>query len=167
MNKFAANLLSSQRYVFWDFDGVIKDSVEVKSAAFEKLFASFGRDVVKKVRSHHEANGGMSRFDKLPIYIKWSGQPVSQALIDEYSQRFSVLVKQHVIESEWVPGVVDYLYDNFKNQVFFLDDFDLARLAARAASTATLAQTSKTSQSSMISSGTRQSVFRACCLSPR
>jgi|SaaInlStandDraft_7_1057024.scaffolds.fasta_scaffold10717_4 phosphoglycolate phosphatase-like HAD superfamily hydrolase len=120
MNKFAANLLSSQRYVFWDFDGVIKDSVEVKSAAFEKLFASFGRDVVKKVRSHHEANGGMSRFDKLPIYIKWSGQPVSQALIDEYSQRFSVLVKQHVIESEWVPGVVDYLYDNFKNQVFFL-----------------------------------------------
>ena len=114
------DLIQKTDILFWDFDGVIKDSVEVKSNAFEQLFELFGSDVAKKVRSHHEANGGMSRFDKLPIYLEWSGQPPSQALIDEYSERFSRLVKQNVIESEWVPGVIDFIQHNSKKLTFFL-----------------------------------------------
>ena len=63
------NILSTKKYIFWDFDGVIKESVEVKSDAFENLFKSFGDEVAKKVRNHHEENGGVSRFDKLPLYV--------------------------------------------------------------------------------------------------
>jgi phosphoglycolate phosphatase-like HAD superfamily hydrolase len=116
----AVRSMDKFRVVFWDFDGVIKDSVEVKSNAFEQMFESFGDDVAKKVRSHHESNGGMSRFDKLPLYLKWSGQSPSEAMIDEYSKRFSNLVKQKVIESEWVPGVLDYIQHSSKRQTFFL-----------------------------------------------
>ncbi len=78
------------KVVFWDFDGVIKDSVEVKSDAFEQLFLPFGKDIAKKVRIHHEENGGISRFDKLPIYLDWAGQTLSTQLIDEYSGKFSL-----------------------------------------------------------------------------
>ncbi len=113
-------LIEDSKVIFWDFDGVIKDSVEVKSEAFERLFNSFGSDVAKKVRTHHEANGGMSRFDKLPIYIKWSGQYPSQDLVDDYSAKFSELVKKNVIESAWVPGVLGYIQRNTKNQIFFV-----------------------------------------------
>ena len=45
--------------IFWDFDGVIKDSMTVKSDAFEQLFLPFGENIAKKVRTHHEANGGI------------------------------------------------------------------------------------------------------------
>ena len=106
--------------LFWDFDGVIKDSVAVKSDAFEQLFTPFGEAVAARVRKHHEANGGMSRYDKLPIYLEWSGQALSTELIDEYAEKFSQLVKQKVINSEWVTGLLDYLNKNTLHQQFFL-----------------------------------------------
>jgi len=106
--------------VFWDFDGVIKESVEVKSDAFEQLFTPFGKDVAKKVRNHHEEHGGISRFDKLPIYLEWAEQPLSEQLITKYAENFSQLVKQRVVDSPWVAGVLDYLQNNYKKQQFFL-----------------------------------------------
>ena len=42
---------------FWDFDGVIKDSVDVKTQAYFQLFEPFGLDVAERVRQHHEAMG--------------------------------------------------------------------------------------------------------------
>ena len=65
--------MTNYKILFWDFDGVIKDSVEVKTQAFFQLFEPFGELVAEKVRKHHEAHGGMSRFDKFPIYLQWAG----------------------------------------------------------------------------------------------
>ena len=115
-----SGMLERWSVVFWDFDGVIKDSVRVKSEAFEQLFGEFGRDVATKVREHHEANGGMSRFDKLPVYLRWSGVDPTDELIALYSSLFSDLVKDRVIESPWVPGVCEYLYEHVGRQKFFL-----------------------------------------------
>jgi len=106
--------------IFWDFDGVIKDSVEIKSDAFEDLFSPFGLNFSKKVRKHHENNTGLPRYDKLPLYIEWSGQKVSVELIDEYLNKFSNLVKKKVIYSEWVPGVLSFLESNWQKKTFFL-----------------------------------------------
>jgi len=106
--------------IFFDFDGVIKDSVKVKSDAFEQLFLPFGKDLAIKVRAHHEKNGGMSRFEKFPIYVDWSGQKRSQQLINKYLEAFSSLVVQKVIESEWVPGIMNYLKENIDKKEFFL-----------------------------------------------
>jgi len=112
--------LKSAKIIFWDFDGVIKDSVEVKSAVFGQLFLPFGKIVAKKVMDHHKENGGMSRFDKLPIYIEWAGQNITQEMVDKYATRFSILVKQKVIDSKWVTGVLEYLSSNYNKQEFFL-----------------------------------------------
>ena len=40
--------LKGKQLVFWDFDGVIKDSVSVKSMGYEQLFMPYGEDVVDK-----------------------------------------------------------------------------------------------------------------------
>ena len=101
--------LKNAKTIFWDFDGVIKDSVVVKSDAFEQLFLPFGDEVAISVREHHEANGGISRFKKLPIYLNWAGEEVTAELIDEYARKFSQLAKQKVVNSEWVVGILDYL----------------------------------------------------------
>jgi phosphoglycolate phosphatase-like HAD superfamily hydrolase len=114
------DVIQNVKTIFWDFDGVIKDSVEVKSDAFEQLFLPFGKKVAKKVRIHHEANGGVSRFDKLPIYLKWADQELSKQLINKYVDKFSVLVKQKVIESDWVDGVLEYLQNHYNRQQFFI-----------------------------------------------
>ena len=36
------DIFDHYQYIFWDFDGVIKDSVLLKSDAFEQLFLNFG-----------------------------------------------------------------------------------------------------------------------------
>jgi len=97
--------------IFIDFDGVIKDSVAVKADVFEHLFLSSGKEISKKVRVHHEINGGMSRYDKFPIYLEWSGQIATNELVDKYAKSFSLQVKNRVINSEWVPGVQSFLLD--------------------------------------------------------
>ena len=106
--------------IFWDFDGVIKDSVSVKSDAFEELFLPFGSDVAKKIRMHHEDNGGMSRYDKLPIYLNLAGEKNSTDSISKYEKQFSKLVMNRVINSPWVEGVLEYIKTNYKAQKFFL-----------------------------------------------
>lgn len=102
-------LFYNKKYIFWDFDGVIKDSVEIKSNAYEDLFLRWGKLVSDKVRDHHRLNGGMSRFDKIPLYLSWTNESVNEVLINKLCNDFSNLVKFKVINSPWVPGVVELL----------------------------------------------------------
>lgn len=112
--------LSQPKLIFWDFDGVIKDSVEVKSRAFVKLFEAFGNEVAERVHEHHEANGGMSRFDKVPLYLQWAGEEPNQDRVREFCDRFGQLVLQGVIDAPWVGGVEKYLRNNPLQQIFVL-----------------------------------------------
>jgi phosphoglycolate phosphatase-like HAD superfamily hydrolase len=108
------------RVVFWDFDGVVKESVSVKTAAYERLFAPFGASIAARVREHHESNGGMSRFEKIPLYLEWAGQAATQAEVGRVCESFSAEVRQAVIDSAWVPGAREYLRDNHERQCFVL-----------------------------------------------
>ena len=120
MQRPLNQLLSEASTVFWDFDGVIKESVEVKSLAFQKLFSEFERDVVEVIGEHHENNSGLSRFEKIPLYLSWVGEPVTNENIKNYCNKFSLLVKQAVIDSAWVPGVLNYLEAYYKKKKFLL-----------------------------------------------
>lgn len=113
-------LLSIPQLIFWDFDGVIKDSVEVKTEAFVQLFQPYGVEVAEQVRVHHEANGGMSRFDKLPLYLRWAGVDPTEDRVREYCEQFGQLALQGVIDAPWVPGAEEYLRTNPHHQIFVI-----------------------------------------------
>lgn len=113
-------ILCAASLIFWDFDGVIKDSVEVKTMAYESLFLPYGREIATQVRLHHEANGGVSRFDKIPLYLKWAGETARDTQAEEFFDRFSKIVLQAVIDSPWVPGVREFLSEYFSSQYFVL-----------------------------------------------
>lgn len=119
-NVNAGNLIRSKPLVFWDFDGVIKDSVIAKSVAFERLFLPYGRSLADRVRQHHEAHGGVSRFEKIPIYLRWAGEPGTIEQIKEFCDRFAKHVRQSVIDAAWVPGVREYLHVHYARQYFVL-----------------------------------------------
>lgn len=108
------------KLIFWDFDGVIKDSVSVKTRAFVTMFEPYGSHMAARVKSHHEANGGVSRFDKIPLYLRWVGEEPTDARVHELCERFSELVLLGVINSTWVPGAEEYLRTNLHQQIFVL-----------------------------------------------
>jgi phosphoglycolate phosphatase-like HAD superfamily hydrolase len=113
-------LISSRAIVFWDFDGVIKDSVDVKTEAFERLFSVYGQGIAARVKTHHEKNGGVSRYEKIPLYLTWVGLPCDQGHVDQFCSHFSDAVLDAVVDSPWVPGVQEYLLDHCELQYFVL-----------------------------------------------
>lgn len=106
--------------IFWDFDGVIKESVGVKANAFFQLFKPYGDRVAERVVKHHFNNGGVSRYSKIPIYLEWANQKVTTETITRYCEKFSSLVVDNVIQSPWVLGVENYLRNKPLNQIFIL-----------------------------------------------
>lgn len=112
--------LRDARVVFWDFDGVIKESVAVKADAFHALFLPHGRELAERVRAHHLAHGGISRYEKLPVYLEWVGQPAGEDTVAEYARRYSQLVEDAVVAADWVPGARDALAARRDGQAFVL-----------------------------------------------
>lgn len=115
-----ARSLTDYSIIFWDFDGVIKLSVDIKANAFIQLFEGSEAVVLEKIRSHHLKNGGMSRFDKIPLYARWAGVDLNPSMLQSYIDEFSGIVLNSVVSSEWVPGVVQYLHSNYRRQAFYL-----------------------------------------------
>lgn len=104
MDRGLVTIARNSKLIFWDFDGVIKESVEIKGNAFLTLFCDSDAQVVKKIKKHHKDNGGVSRFDKIPLYMKWSQIEITDDAIEEYLSKFSSIVTTEVINSNWVNG---------------------------------------------------------------
>jgi len=97
-------------FLVFDFDGVLCDSVEVKTRAFADIYKSFGEEVVSKVITHHRGNGGMSRFKKFEYYHKHLlGEAISPSKVMNLSNEFSKNVKDKVINSAEIPGANNFL----------------------------------------------------------
>jgi phosphoglycolate phosphatase-like HAD superfamily hydrolase len=112
--------LRAYAVVFWDFDGVIKESVNIKTQAYVDLFAAFGTAFTTRVRHHHEQNGGMSRFEKIPLYLGWAGLQPTAVELGVYCNAFGTAVRQRIINCAWVRGAREYLAENHQRQAFVL-----------------------------------------------
>jgi len=96
--------------IFWDFDGVIADSVDVKTRAFEEMFAPLGQPILDQVIEHHRQHGGISRVEKIDYsYRHFIGQPLSPGELEEKCQVYGGIVKQQVIDAALIPGAEDTL----------------------------------------------------------
>ena len=114
-------LLSKADVIFWDFDGVIKESSAIKSLAFEEMFSKYGNEVLEKVVEHHQLNGGISREVKIPLYFsKFVGFSLTSQETEDRCLEYSKLVVQKVIDAPWVAGILDYLKSNSFHQRFVL-----------------------------------------------
>jgi HAD superfamily hydrolase (TIGR01549 family) len=99
--------------MFWlvilDFDGVILESVSVKTEAFRTLF-SFVPEHVDEIVQFHKDNGGMSRYDKFQyIYENILKKDLTREKFEELSEKFSAIVFKEVIKAPFVPGAQEFL----------------------------------------------------------
>lgn len=101
--------------IFFDWDGVVTDSVGIKTECFVEMFSEYGEYIMAKVKKHHLQNGGMSRFDKLRIYYEeFLGVPVSDADINRHADRFASLVMKKILEAPFIPGAVDTIIKQYE-----------------------------------------------------
>lgn len=95
---------------FFDFDGVLADSVEVKTRAFAELFGPYGAEIVAKVVDHHRRHGGMTRVEKFRYYYReFLKKPLDDDAMKRLCSEFSRLVVDQVVASPEIPGAEAFL----------------------------------------------------------
>jgi phosphoglycolate phosphatase-like HAD superfamily hydrolase len=62
----------------------------------------------------------MSRFEKIPLYLRWAERTATPEDVERYCALFSGAVRQAVTDSAWVPGVLEYLQENYARQSFVM-----------------------------------------------
>ena len=95
---------------FFDFDGVLADSVEVKTRAFARLFEPHGPEVVERVVAHHRYHGGMTRVEKFSHYYhEYLGKSLSSKEMADVCQQFAELVVDEVVTAPEISEVGEFL----------------------------------------------------------
>ena len=106
--------------VIFDFDGVICESVEVKTEAFRRLFRDYPEHL-DKIVSFHMANGGMSRFEKFKvIYRDFLKEELSEERSKELGEKFTKYCYSEVIQAPFVKGAEDFLNKYYKRLSLFI-----------------------------------------------
>lgn len=89
--------------IIFDFDGVILDSVELKTQAFAELFKEFPENKVKELLEFHLKNGGISRYHKIQYFFEnIIHREISDGEILKYAKKYSKLTKEKLCNPRYI-----------------------------------------------------------------
>jgi HAD superfamily hydrolase (TIGR01549 family) len=104
--------------VFFDFDGVILDTVDVKTNAFATMFSEYGPEVEQAVVEYHLAHGGVSRFKKFEYYYNvLLDRLIDDTELERLGRQFKTLVLGKTLAAPFVPGALETLKELKKKAV--------------------------------------------------
>ena len=83
--------------IIFDFDGVIIDSMHIRSFGFRKIFQDFNTKSVQKLIDYHNENGGYSRFVKIKYFFNTIlNQAISENEITIYANKYSKIMRENL-----------------------------------------------------------------------
>lgn len=98
------------RAVILDFDGVILESVDIKTQAFLHLFQDQPEDVRRRIVRLHLENGGISRHQKFEwIYRDFLRRPLEEAEAARLDSAFSRFCRERILAAPFVKGAQEFL----------------------------------------------------------
>ena len=105
------------RNIIFDFDGVILDSVPVKTEAFRSLFAKNEPEDVDDFIRYHLENGGKSRYLKIKYFYEDILQkPVSDEEVIRLADQYSDLTKEELSNTKYlIEDAFKYIQENHSN----------------------------------------------------
>ncbi|MEO9467677.1 HAD hydrolase-like protein [Parasphingorhabdus sp.] len=103
--------LSQYDCIFFDFDGVIADSVDAKITAFGALYDEFGSEVRQAVEDYQRAVPGETRFDKIPRFHRdLLNINLTKEEVLHWCDKLSSIVLDEVVKTELLPDVPEILF---------------------------------------------------------
>ena len=106
--------------IIFDFDGVILESMDIKTKAFKELFKDYPEHL-DAIVEYHIKNGGVSRYKKFSyIYNKILKLPLDENKLKVLGKEFSHLVLQEMLKCPFVHGVQEFLDEYSKKVGIFI-----------------------------------------------
>jgi len=100
--------------ILFDFDGVILDSMKIKAEGFKAIFSKYPPEILEQIEAYHNANGGMSRFEKIKnIHSKILKKESSPEMVAMYADRFAVSISKHLFDKKnLIEDTVSFIQKN-------------------------------------------------------
>lgn len=128
------NNIHKTSILLFDFDGVIIDSIPIKTKAFAHAVSDYPDDQVEMFVQFHKDNGGMSRFLKFEHFLSnISGEEVTSEKVEILAEKFSSYVQEALSSPEYlISEVVNYIEEKQDVYNFYIisasDDAELKGL---------------------------------------
>ena len=108
--------------IFWDFDGVILDSMPIRDFGFVKIFEEFDKELVDKLLEYHTLNGGLSRYVKIRYFYNiLLKKDVSDEKVQELADKFSIIMKTELTNKKYlIKETVEFIKLNYQNYNFHI-----------------------------------------------
>ena len=105
------------KVIFWDFDGVILNSNEVRDKGFETVLRDFPKDEVDQLLSFHRKNGGLSRYVKFRYFFEEiKGEEISEEEINDWASKFSDIMLSSLKEKTLlISETNNFIKENHQN----------------------------------------------------
>jgi phosphoglycolate phosphatase-like HAD superfamily hydrolase len=110
------------KVIFWDFDGVILNSNEVRDKGFETVLRDFPKDEVDQLLSFHRKNGGLSRYVKFRYFFEEiKGEEISEEEINDWAAKFSVIMLNSLKDkSLLIRETNNFIQKNYRNYLMHI-----------------------------------------------
>ena len=108
--------------IFWDFDGVILNSMKIKGDGFVELFKHYDKKYVDAIEKYHYAHGGVSRFDKIRyFYEKIIQKNIDENEINFLADKFSNIIQKKLFNKEnLISDTIEFIQKHYKNYNFHI-----------------------------------------------
>lgn len=94
----------------FDCDGVLLDSVPVKTRAFARLAAPYGQEAADRFVMYHARHGGVSRYRKFAWFFENElGRPITAQESEDWGKKFAAYALEEVRACPLIPGAEEAL----------------------------------------------------------
>ncbi len=106
----------NKKNIFWDFDGVIMDSMPFRNKGFELVLKEFPNEQVELLIQFHLKNGGLSRYVKFTHFFEEiRGEKVTEEEIKEWAQKFSEIMREELLQPALlIEDSLNFIKENYR-----------------------------------------------------
>ncbi len=108
--------------IIFDFDGVILNSVNLKTYAFETIYSNSDDYILEKIKRYHLKNGGLSRTKKFRYFEKvlLKKKIVTSQDLNDLCDKFERLISIKILKVPFIKGAYQFLKKNHLNYDFYI-----------------------------------------------
>ncbi len=112
------------KVIFFDFDGVIIDSMAVRDIGFEIIAkkVSDSQEIIDKFIAYHRYNAGLSRYVKIRhFYEQMLGLSITEEEVNKIAYEFSNLMREKLIDKKYlIDETVEFIKSHHEQVVMHI-----------------------------------------------
>ena len=120
--SFLKNIIQNTENIFFDFDGVIVESLDIKGEGFTELYKDINNKDLNEIIKHHNYYSGVSRFEKIKYYHKkYYNIKLNKEQLVIQCNKYSKIILKKMMNVPYVKGAKEFLELSRKiNKIFLL-----------------------------------------------